>query len=46
MTTTPRKPLSNDEVAFLVQLANGNALFLQRRREQARAHRPPPSPGQ
>ncbi|MGM0543823.1 MAG: hypothetical protein ACQERP_08115 [Pseudomonadota bacterium] len=46
MTHSPRKPLSNDEVAFLVQLANGNALFLQRRREQAPPRRPPPSPGE
>ncbi|MGM0824547.1 MAG: hypothetical protein ACQEUY_07500 [Pseudomonadota bacterium] len=46
MANPPLKPLSDQDVAFLVQLANGNALFLQRRREQARSRRPPPSPGE
>ena len=40
-----REPLSDDEVEFLTQLANGNALARQRRRDRERANKqPPPDP--
>ncbi|MGJ7460688.1 hypothetical protein ACR80S_06135 [Halomonas sp. MA07-2] len=40
-----REPLSDDEVEFLTQLANGNALARQRRRDRERASRhPSPNP--
>ncbi|MBA2779316.1 hypothetical protein [Billgrantia kenyensis] len=39
MPRPPREPLSDEEIEFLVQLANGNALARHRRheREQRRA---------
>ncbi|MGP5018610.1 hypothetical protein ACTXK7_13180 [Vreelandella alkaliphila] len=36
MTNQPRKPLSDEEIAYLEELANGNALSKQRRREKKR----------
>ncbi|NPT31633.1 hypothetical protein DDR56_13770 [Halomonas venusta] len=36
MTNQPRKPLSDEEIAYLEELANGNALAKQRRREKKR----------
>ncbi|WP_156886186.1 hypothetical protein [Halomonas sp. GT] len=36
MANQPRKPLSAEEIAYLVELANGNALAKQRRREKKR----------
>lgn len=44
MTEPSRPPLSDDEIDFLTQLANGNALARQRRRDretrQARQRQP------
>ncbi|WP_156524135.1 MULTISPECIES: hypothetical protein [unclassified Halomonas] len=47
MANQPRKPLSEEEITYLVELANGNALAKQRRRERKNS-RPPrtPSPGE
>jgi GAF domain-containing protein len=40
-----REPLSEEEIELLTQLANGNALARQRRRDRERADRqPPPDP--
>ncbi|SDL09850.1 hypothetical protein SAMN05192555_102402 [Franzmannia pantelleriensis] len=39
MTHDQRPPLSEEEIEFLVQLANGNALSRQRRRERDAARR-------
>ncbi|CAH1042428.1 hypothetical protein [Halomonas sp. TD01] len=36
MANQPHKPLSDEEIAYLVELANGNALAKQRRREKKR----------
>ncbi|MGP5565100.1 hypothetical protein [Vreelandella alkaliphila] len=36
MTNQPRKPLSDEEIAYLEELANGNALAKQCRREKKR----------
>lgn len=36
MTNQPRKPLSDEEIAYLEELANGNALAKQRRHEKKR----------
>ncbi|MFC7368387.1 hypothetical protein [Vreelandella zhaodongensis] len=36
MTNQPRPPLSDEEIAYLVELANSNALAKQRRREKKR----------
>ncbi|MCE8026446.1 hypothetical protein [Billgrantia aerodenitrificans] len=45
MPRRQREPLSDEEIDFLVQLANGNALAHRRRRERERRRRtgaPPP----
>ena len=39
MTHDQRPPLSEEEIEFLVQLANGNALSRQRRRDRELARR-------
>lgn len=39
MTHDQRPPLSEEEIEFLVQLANGNALSRQRRRDRALSRR-------
>lgn len=36
MANQSRKPLSDEEITYLVELANGNALAKQRRREKKR----------
>lgn len=41
MSAQRRRPLSHDEIEFLVHLANGNALARQRRRDRE-ARRPRP----
>ncbi|QNI01657.1 hypothetical protein HXW73_01130 [Halomonas sp. SH5A2] len=47
MAKQRRKPLSEEEIIYLVELANGNALAKQRRRER-KDSRPlrTPSPGE
>lgn len=37
-----REPLNEEEIELLTQLANGNALARQRRRDRERAARQPP----
>ncbi|WP_161598958.1 hypothetical protein [Aidingimonas lacisalsi] len=39
MTRQPRTPLSDDEEEYLSQMANGNALARQRKRDRERRER-------